>query len=416
MEKLLVVLSFILIFAFNSVDNSVAPLVGPMSADFGVSKEKALLLISICTSGTVAGLIFGPSLVASFNLKKLLAWCTVIMAVSQFGFALSTSMPQAMFLRAAAGLSSGLIASVMWHLTFHGVSKDYFPAMIAVLMSARPLATAIGVPAAGLMTAKYSWHQPIIITAILTTASGLILARFYPNDGEHSPEEQEQSRNKNGGTSENSGIAGILKKIVMPYIDALSVPYAMTYYIGSTINRMAYFGFYSFCGLWFMKHYGMGIEKISLALLIIGLADCLVNFITNSIIKKLGHRFTFLFSITASLAVLPAFIYGTLPVKAAIAVIAVFMTLDRIYSMALVISVPDMFPSLGSKTAFGSLNTLTAWGAMAIIAGIQGTFTEAWGMGAIETLLIVCFVIGSAMVTYIQWKTVFPKKKVPTAA
>ena len=125
--------------------------------------------------------------------------------------------------------------------------------------------------------------------------------------------------------------------------------------------------------------------------------------------KRFGHRSTFLVSIISSLVLLPIFIYGKLNLTAAVAAIAIFMTLDRIYSMALVISVPDMFPSVGDKTAFGSLNTFTAWGAMSIIAALQGVFTERWGMAAMETLLILCFIVGGAMITYIQWKTVFHK-------
>ena len=71
---------------------------------------------------------------------------------------------------------------------------------------------------------------------------------------------------------------------------ALAVPHAITYYVGSTINRMAYFGFYSLCGLWFPYHYKLDLKEVSLALLIIGLADCLINFFTNSIMKRFGHR------------------------------------------------------------------------------------------------------------------------------
>ena len=438
MERIVVCLAFILIFAFNSVDNAISPIVQALSSDFGVSSERALLFISVCTGGTVVGLIFGPSLVASLKINKLLGWCAAILALSQLSFALSSSFELAMVLRAISGLTAGFIASVMWHLTFHGVSKAYFPAMIAVLMSARPLATALGVPAAGLLTDTYNWHLPITIIAFFTGLSGLALARLYPqphngkttfqnspNEGASketaSTEESNPAANKavqtqndrdespatQAITSKNA--LSILKKIIDPYIKALSVPLAVPYYIGSTINRMAYFGFYSFCGLWFPYHYGLDLKEISFALLIIGLADCLINFATNSIIKKFGHKFTFLTSIILSLLILPIFIYGKLPISWAIAAIAIFMTLDRIYSMALVISVPDMFPSVGDKTAFGSLNTLTAWGAMSIIAAIQGFLTEKLGLGSMETLLIACFIVGGLAITYVQSRTVFGK-------
>ncbi len=414
MERVVVVLAFILIFAFNSIDNAISPMADVIGQSFNIPAHTALLFISFCTGGTVAGLIFGPSLVSAFKSSKLLFWCTLLLALTQAAFAFSSSFELGLVWRALSGLGAGFVASIMWSLTFHGVSKAYFPAMIAVLMSARPLATAVGVPLAGWLTVDFNWRVPILIIALLTAASGLALAWFYPtehkNEGEQ-PSDQPQEE-KASPLCQNltfRSLFSVCKAIVEPYKKALAVPHAITYYVGSTINRMAYFGFYSLCGLWFPYHYKLDLKEVSLALLIIGLADCLINFFTNSIMKRFGHRPTFLVSIILSLVLLPIFIYGKLNITAAVAAIAIFMTLDRIYSMALVISVPDMFPSVGDKTAFGSLNTFTAWGAMSIIAALQGVFTERLGMTAMETLLIICFIIGGAMITYIQWKTVFYK-------
>ncbi len=414
MERVVVVLAFILIFAFNSIDNAISPMADVIGQSFSIPAHTALLFISFCTGGTVAGLVFGPSLVSAFKSSKLLFWCTLLLALTQAAFAFSSSFELGLVWRALSGLGAGFVASIMWSLTFHGVSKAYFPAMIAVLMSARPLATAVGVPLAGWLTVDFNWRVPIIIIALLTAASGLALAWFYPtehkNKGEQpSDKPQEEKASPLCQNLTFKSLFSICKAIVEPYQKALAVPHAVTYYIGSTINRMAYFGFYSLCGLWFPYHYHLDLKEVSLALLIIGLADCLINFFTNSIMKRCGHRSTFLVSIIFSLVLLPIFIYGKLNITAAVAAIAIFMTLDRIYSMALVISVPDMFPSVGDKTAFGSLNTFTAWGAMSIIAALQGIFTERLGMAAMETLLILCFIVGGAMITYIQWKTVFHK-------
>ena len=414
MERVVVVLAFILIFAFNSIDNAISPMADVIGQSFSIPAHTALLFISFCTGGTVAGLVFGPSLVSAFKSSKLLFWCTLLLALTQAAFAFSSSFELGLVWRALSGLGAGFVASIMWSLTFHGVSKAYFPAMIAVLMSARPLATAVGVPLAGWLTVDFNWRVPIIIIALLTAASGLALAWFYPtehkNKGEQpSDKPQEEKASPLCQNLTFKSLFSICKAIVEPYQKALAVPHAVTYYIGSTINRMAYFGFYSLCGLWFPYHYHLDLKGVRLALLIIGLADCLINFFTNSIMKRFGHRSTFLVSIIFSLVLLPIFIYGKLNITAAVAAIAIFMTLDRIYSMALVISVPDMFPSVGDKTAFGSLNTFTAWGAMSIIAALQGIFTERLGMAAMETLLILCFIVGGAMITYIQWKTVFHK-------
>ncbi len=259
--------------------------------------------------------------------------------------------------------------------------------MVAVLMSARPLATALGVPAAGLLAWRMSWQTPVWAIAGLTTLSGLVLFLFFPE-----------------GTREASAPrSGILA----PYARALAVPHALAYYLGTTVNRMAYFGFYAFCGIWFFEHYGLDLKNISLALLVIGLAEALVNFSTARIIRFCGHKPTFLVSLGLSALLLPAFIFGRLGLVPAVALITLFMLLDRIYSMALVISIPQMFPTTGDKTAFGSLNTLTAWGAMMLISWFQGQFLGTLGMAGMEAVIVACFLVGAGMLYHVQARTVF---------
>lgn len=387
-EKAAIISSFILIFAFNAIDNAISPLVKPISSAFGVSEASALLLISVCSGATAAALLLGPAILSLSRAKKLLLCTVIAMSAAQIIFVLTSSFQAALFFRALAGFTAGIIATLMWRITFHGVSKENFPAMIAVLMSARPLATAIGVPLAGMLAWKINWQTPMWIIAAITCASGILLYFFFPEKADL-PDEGK----KEGG-------------IIRPYIKALSVPYALSYYISITVNRMAYFGFYSFCGIWFYNHYGMNIKDISLALLVIGLAEAAINFSTSSIIKIFGQKRTLLASTGISALLLPLFIYGHFPIGITVAMIAAFMLLDRVYSMALIITIPQMFPSTGDKTAFGSLNTLTAWGAMMLIAWFQSRFTDVLGIHAMETAIIICFFTSIAVLIRIQYKTV----------
>lgn len=396
-EKLAIVFSFVFIFAFNSIDNAIAPLVRPISETFLIPGERALWLISVCTGGTVAALIAGPAILAAFRPRRLLLGTLLAMGAAQALFALSGSFGAALFFRALAGFAAGLVATIMWRLTFHGVSKENFPHMIAVLMSARPLATAIGVPLAGLMAWKMNWQTPVWAIAGLTTLSGLALFLFFPAGGQDAPGPEK-------------------KGLIAPYARALAVPHAAFYYAGSTVNRMAYFGFYAFCGLWFDRHYGLDLKSISAALLVIGLAEALINFSTAKIIKRFGHKPTFLWSLGLSALLLPLFIFGRLPLGAAVALITAFMLLDRVYSMALVISIPQMFPSTGDKTAFGSLNTLTAWGAMMMISAFIGKYLGPLGMAGVEAALVLFFLTGSAMLWLVQRRTVFSRPPGTAAA
>ena len=78
--------------------------------------------------------------------------------------------------------------------------------------------------------------------------------------------------------------------------------------------------------------------------------------------------------------------------------------------MALVISIPQMFASIGDKTVFGSLNTLTAWGAMMIISWIIGRFLPVVSMTGIEFFITLCFFTGSIMIYIVQKRTVLSAK------
>lgn len=386
-EKLAVALSFALIFAFSAVDNAVSPMVKQIAATYAVNMEAVLWFISVCTAGTVLGVFLGPWLVAVLKPLRLLIAATLVLFAAQAGFLLGGNLAAGLAFRFLSGFCTGAIASVMWWLTFHGVQKKYYPAMIAVLMSARPLATAIGVPLAGLLAWESSWQFPYWLLAGLMAVSGLALAKVFPEgDG------QAQS-------------AGLFEG----YRHALSVPYALPYYAGFTINRMCYFGFYAVAGIWFITHYGLNLKSLSLALLIIGLAEALINFTVPRIIKRFGHRRTLTASLAGSLVSLLLFIWGGLELKTTIALITVFMLLDRVYSMALVITIPEMFPSTGNKTAFGSLNTLTAWAGLSLISALAGKLIPLTGLRVVELLLVASFILGTSMLYYVQARTVLKK-------
>lgn len=384
-EKLSVLLAFILIFAFSSVDNAVSPMVGRIAQTYGVGLEKVLWLISACTAGTVLGVFLGPWFTSRLKPGGLLAVSAAAMTLSQAGFLLGDNFALGAALRFLSGFASGVIAACMWRLTFHGVSKRYYPAMVAVLLSARPLATAIGVPMAGLAGAQFYWQAPLWAMAAAVLLAGTALSLAYPEEA-----------------APPVKTAGLFSA----YASVLKAPYAKAYYAGFTVNRMCYFGFYAVAGIWFTKHYGLSLKSLSFALLIIGLAEALVNFTAARIIRRLGQKRALDLSLSLSFISLMAFVWGGLPLKTAVALITVFMLLDRVYSMALVLTIPEMFPQTGDKTAFGSLNTLTAWAGLTIIAWLAGLFPGDKGLLVTEILLALSFTAGSAVLYFVQKRTV----------
>lgn len=407
-NHLVVLSSFLLIFGFSTIDSAISPMVAELARHFNVMMNSVLLLISWATIGTVIGVLLGPALTTRFRVPSLLAAATVGLLAGLFVFLSTDSLMLAQLSRLVFGLSSGTIAACMWWITFYGVPKSHYQAMMAVLMSARPLATALGVPLVGMLTAHalssssvlpaeitpgsaapaLSWQFSFWLFGAVMAVSGVVLVLSL----------------RSSDREEKKPLS--LDRMIMEYIKAFEVPLAAQYYIGFTINRMCYFGFYSVSGIWFITHYGLNLTSISKALFAIGLGEAVVNFIVPAIRNRLGHSLTFTGSLVASGLVFPLFIGGSLPYGAALFLITLFMILDRIYCMAMVITLPEMFPQAQNKTVFGSLNTLTAWAGLTAIAWLQGHFLHLVGLAAIQYLLFACFVVGSLMLYRVQAHTV----------
>ncbi len=367
--------SFAFIFFFSSVDNSIAPMTSEISARFSVSPETGLLFVSACSWAVAAGLIAGPWLVSILSPRKSLILSALAMSFSSFLFSISHNFSAGLLLRIISGLGGGLAACVMWWLAYHGVDKKDSPPMLAVLMSARPLAVAIGVPAAAVSAFYFDWKYPLIFTAAGTFISAIGIYRNFPAGD------------------------GILPagKPVSGYIEALKTPYAILFYSGFFINRMCYFGFYAFCGIWFKTHYGFDLRKTGYYLLVIGLAEAAVNFFSASMVSRMGYKKTFNLGMILSILCLPLFIFGSLPPVTALMLISAFMLADRVYAMALVYRIPAMFASGRDKTSFGSLNTLSAWGAAGLISAIFSGLIKKGGILYAELLILACFIAGSYM-------------------
>jgi hypothetical protein len=119
-------------------------------------------------------------------------------------------------------------------------------------------------------------------------------------------------------------------------------------------------------------------------------------------IKRFGHAALFKLSLVASAVLLPSFIFGKLPLALAVAFITVFMLLDRVYSMALIVMMPNLFKKAQNMTVFGSLNTLTAWAGLTVISWFEGKFLDVVGLATVETVLLVCFLSGSVLIYRVQ--------------
>jgi predicted MFS family arabinose efflux permease len=105
LDRLRVVFSFVLIFAFSSIDSAISPMVESLHLHFGVPLDSVLLLISSATTGIVLGVIAGPALTASLRVSRLLAAGAAGLVAAHALFLLAPGFHLALACRFLFGLS-----------------------------------------------------------------------------------------------------------------------------------------------------------------------------------------------------------------------------------------------------------------------------------------------------------------------
>jgi len=162
-NRIIVAASFVIIFAFSSVDHAISPLAEIFSNFFSVPLGNSLWLISYCTLGIVVGLIAGPAMLKASDCGRLVKGSVVVLGAALALFLLCPYFYGSLFLRFVFGLGAGVLSTAMWWLTYEGVAKPYYEAMVTVLMASRPMAVALGVPLAGYMSAWWSWRAAFFV-------------------------------------------------------------------------------------------------------------------------------------------------------------------------------------------------------------------------------------------------------------
>lgn len=376
-----VIASFVLIFAFATVDLAISPLAELFQINYKVPIERVLWLISSCTFGIVAGVFIGPVLTRSYKVSTIAALSTPVLLLSLALFLVVGDFNWALVVRVLFGLAVGILSTVMWWMTFHGISKEHFQSMLTVLVGSRPLAVAVGVPVAGMIAMHAGWKGSFLCLLSLILLAGLMLFFSFPADNE-----------------EKKPLS--FSSFLGEYCQALSLPGAKLYYLGLTINKVCYFGFYSMTGIWFMRIYHLTPFNVSSLLIFIGLAEAVTSFAVPLAFKRFGRERMFALALFGSIPVFLILYQGDYVLPVSVFLFALFAVLDRTYSMALIASIPQTFKGCTNKTIMGSLITLTAWFSLMVISWFQGEYLGVLGLKTTGLIQWICLAGGSALLYY----------------
>lgn len=385
MRNTLLILSCVfLTFAASSVDNAVSPIVALLHSFYSIPTSSVLLLITSCSLGIVVGNIVGPVLVAKYDISHLFLYTVIPLSIFLCLFTLMKSFNMAIISRGLFGLCFGIIASIIWWLTFEGTSGKTANAMITLNMTVRSAAICIGVPVAGFITFFASWKMAFLLFLLM------ILLAIYPLYKRLDQIKHLQKKKK----------VTLLKE----YKNVFSLPHSISFYLGTTLNSIAYFGFYAFAGIWFMTHYQLNLQQISTIFIFMGAAELMVNLFTIEIYKKFPYKKLFPVVSVLNILAFAFFIVGILPLYITLPLIIAFIMLNRIFLFAVLKSIGVIFAQYDNKATLGSLITVTSWGGFAMASWYQAKFLTFFGIKIIDISLIACLLFGIIIMNRIHRK------------
>ena len=125
-----------------------------------------------------------------FDRRRLLLAVYALFALSNLACALATSFPILLIARAFAGITGGVLGSVIMAIVSDVIPAARRGAATGTIMTAFSLAAVAGVPAGILLGAHFGWFAPFILLAALSVLIWIGGMRIVPTLSEHLAREQ----------------------------------------------------------------------------------------------------------------------------------------------------------------------------------------------------------------------------------
>ncbi len=155
------------------------PLVGPISADLGMSPHVAGFIVTMGQLGYCAGLMLVVPLGDLIENRRLVISLIGIGAVGLVTAGLATH--SAMFLSAAAFVGLGAVAvQVLIPYTAHLAPEAVRGQVVGNVMSGLMLGIMLSRPVAGFITNAFSWHAVFFTSAVLMVGLAIVLRAVLP--------------------------------------------------------------------------------------------------------------------------------------------------------------------------------------------------------------------------------------------
>ncbi|WP_028222049.1 MFS transporter [Paraburkholderia oxyphila] len=326
----------------------------------------AQFAMAVSAYSLCAGLsgLFAATYIDRFDRRRLLQAAYALFALSNLACALATSFHLLLFARAFAGLTGGVLGSIVMAIVSDVIPVARRGAATGVIMTAFSIAAIAGVPSGIVLGAHFGWSAPFFLLVVLCAIIWMAGARVVPSLTEHVDRDTP------------------LRAIVPRLWQLLTLPRHMKAFALTFTMMGAHMLVIPFISPMLVANHGVDPEKLSWLYMAGGAA----TFLTSRAVGRLADRYgkRRVFRIMALVSIVPVLVIThlpTLPFVALVAFFAVFMIAlsSRMVPMqALLTTIPEPARRgafLSANNAVQSLGTgIGAWvGGLLLQNGPHGT-------------------------------------------
>ncbi|MGV2899331.1 MFS transporter [Achromobacter sp. AGC78] len=272
-------------FAFGLSEFVVAGLVSAMADGLHAKIEAVGTAIAAYAFGAAIGAPLLTALVAQWRDRRTLAWAMGVLAVGSVLMSLSGTLPMLLGLRFAVGLAHGVFMAVASDAATRLVDEARAGRAVAVVWIGLTLALALGVPLGTFLGSVWSWRAVFLAIGALAVLGLAGLLWCMPRDAGAATAAQDRP-----------GAMAALRAIAHPQM-------LMTAGVGALVS-VATFCFLTFISPYLLQVTGVGVQRLSTAMLLFGLFSIGGNLLGGYLVDKMDPDRAALLALTGLFATL----------------------------------------------------------------------------------------------------------------
>ncbi|MEN1935776.1 MFS transporter [Paenibacillus sp. 102] len=267
------IIFFVIMFMIGTDTFLISPLLPTLQTVYGVPTEISGWMVSAYALGyAVFALIAGP-ISDGLNRKRVMLGGMSFFAISTFLCGVAPSFWWMLTFRFCAGVSAAFVSPQVWASIPLLVQKNQIVKSIGIATAGLSLAQVLGLPI-GAYLATIHYTTPFFTIGICSAVLVIFIYVILPEIQPLQIEQKHQS------------IISRYQQLLGNWKVSLSY---FAYFLFQTGN----FAAFSFFGVWLATQFGLRVNEVGIAMLVLGLGNLVGNILGPRLVKKLGYTSVF---------------------------------------------------------------------------------------------------------------------------